>query len=200
MKIKTLVATLAVVAATSSVAFADSTVSFQAKASLNLGSPAVVVRDHRTIETCDTHYIAPKPIVTTAAWHQYRPIQPAPRPVFIDNTNGTLYTGSIGYVGHSNAMVALSAPTRFEAGREDFILRQDGFDTLQLRGVSGWTFISKVTVDFQDGIRAQVVNVNRWVAAGQAITLDIKGRDRFVKRVLVYGQSRPGSAYQLFAQ
>jgi hypothetical protein len=185
MKIKSLALTFALVAITSSVAFADS--SFHANAS-------VVVRDHRSVQDdCTQPVAAPLP-VRTGTWYR-----PAPRPILVDNVDGARYVGPLGTVGYSNAMIAMSAPTRIENKREDFIVKQGGFDTIQLRGTHGATHITRVTVDFGDGIPAQIINVNRTLAAGQSFTLDVKGRNRTVNRIFVYGTSGRGSAYQLFA-
>lgn len=200
MKIKSLVATFALVAATSSVALAKPVVSVQANASWSVGSPVTVVRDHRTLDDdCDHSNSAP---VTAAHWGFQRPVYE--QPLLLSNTtvyaHSSLYTGPIGTMSQwSRGLIALSQPTRIDNGREDFVIRQGGFDMLQLRGTLGSTYISKVTIDFGDGIGAQVINVNRTLGAGQAFSLDIQGRNRTVKRILVYGSSSHRSAYQLFA-
>jgi hypothetical protein len=119
----------------------------------------------------------------------------------IDNVEGPLYTGWIGNVGRGDMLVPLTEPTRIEVGREDFVVKQGGFDVIQLRGTHGSTYIAKVTIDFGEGIPAQIVNVNRWLDAGEAFSIDVRGRrDRGVNRIFVYGTSRPRSAYQLFAR
>jgi len=98
-------------------------------------------------------------------------------------------------------MVPLTQPTRIEntiTHREDFILMGNAghVRTLQLRGVRGSTFVSKVTIEFMNE-QAQLVNVSRHLSAGEALDIAIKGSGRGIKRIFVYGSSGPGAMYQL---
>ena len=203
MNIKSLITSFAVVAATSTAALAAPTYTFGASASVSVGSPApVVVRDHRIVDDgCeDPALVTPvtyRQPQLDATWYR-----PAPQPIFIRNTqlfpHSSQYIGPVGTMGRSNLMIALSQPTRIDNGREDFLIRQGGFDTVMLRGNLGSTFVQKVTIEFMDD-SAQVINVNRALGASQSITLDVRGQNRQVKRIFVYGTSGSRSAYQLFA-
>jgi hypothetical protein len=184
MNIKTLITSFAIVAATSTVALADRVASFNASASWSY-SPTAFVRDHRIVASGPV-YSARHPdcrlvINNTRIYPQY-----------------SEYIGALGTMGRGYGMVALSEPTRIDNGREDFNVRRGGFDALQLRGIAGTSFIREVRVEFMD-TSGQVIPVKGWLENGASINLDIKGSNRQVKRILVYGTTSVNSSYQLFA-
>jgi len=214
MKIRTLITALAIAGGSSSAALADSAVTFRANATWSYGTPApapVIVRDHRAPVDDDCNE---SPVVA-ARWttHGYRPVyqtEPAiwnPNTKVLRNRYGeatvTEYSGPVFSLDGRRAygMVPLTQPTRIEntiTHREDFILMGNAghVRTLQLRGVRGSTFVSKVTIEFMNE-QAQLVNVSRHLSAGEALDIAIKGSGRGIKRIFVYGSSGPGAMYQL---
>jgi len=214
MKIHSLITALAIAGGSSSAALADSNVTFNANATWSYGTSApVVVRDHRL--PVDDDCTTPSPVVQTTGWtgYGYRPvIRPEPQ---IWNPNnrlivnrfgtamGTMYTGRLFSLDGRRAygMVPLSEPTRIErtaTDREDFMFMGNAghVRTLQLRGLRGSTFVTKVTIQFMNE-QAQVVNVSRDLGAGGALNINIEGAGRGIKRIFVYGRSGPGAMYQL---
>ena len=207
MKIRSLITALAIAGGSSSAALADTNVSFGANASWSYGpsySQPVVVRDHRTPvdDDCTT------PVVGV----DYRPVYQQPpvwnpyTRVVKDRYGAPLMTQYIGPVFSREGrrqfgMIALTLPTRLEnpTQREDFMICADKglIRTLQIKGVSGSTFVRRVSIEFMSG-RAQAINTNRMVGANGAINIDIQGARRGIKRIFVYGDSGPGAMYQIF--
>jgi hypothetical protein len=220
MNIQSLITTFAIVSA-SSVASAKPVVSFDASAtaSWNYGpsaqpQPPVIVRDHRELDDDDDYVTTRTPGVDARIdgrfdgrfdnrWrHRHEPA-----PIFINNTkyvawNAADYVGPLGFIDgrRSYGLTALTAPTKVEYKREDFYIMGKGrFDTLQLRNTVGSTFVKQVTIEFMDD-SAQVVPLNATLDRyNSAITIDVKGRNRPIKRIFVYGQTANNSAYQIFA-
>jgi len=215
MKIYSLITALAIAGGSSSAALADTSVSFNANASWSYGSPSVVVRDHRTVDDDDCNTPAPSPVVQTA-WHGYgygyRPVLQTEPPIWnpsnkvlrdrYGNAAVTQYEGPVFSLSGRRAygMVPLTQPTRIEntiTDREDFlILGQAGrVHALQLRGVRGSTFVTRITVEYTSG-PAQVITPNRSLDAAGAITINLASGSP-IKRIFVYGQSGPGALYQI---
>ncbi|MEO8706927.1 MAG: hypothetical protein ABI867_43270 [Kofleriaceae bacterium] len=135
------------------------------------------------------------------AWHPSRPVYE--QPLAISNTkifaHSSEYIGPFGTMGRGWGLVALSQPTRIDNGREDFIVRQGGFNTIQLRATAGSSFIRQVTIEFMDE-SAQVIQLQKTLdRRAPAINLDVRGSNRQVKRILVYGSTATNSSYQVFA-
>jgi hypothetical protein len=218
MNIQSLITTFAIVSA-SSVASAKPVVSFDASAtaSWNYGPSAqpqapVIVRDHRELDDDDDYVTTRTPGVDARIDGHFdgrfdgrfnhrwgRPYQPAP--MIITNARANPRYGSE-YIGALSATSfgLITEPTRIVNEREDFILMGRGaLNTVQLRSVAGQSFINKVTIEFMDE-SAQVVPVNATLDRNNgAITIDVRGRNRAIKRIFVYGQTANNSAYQLVA-
>jgi len=214
MKIRTLITALAIAGGSSSAALADSNVTFRANATWSYGTPApapVIVRDHRAPVDDDCNE---SPVVA-ARWtrHGYRPVyqtEPAiwnPGNKVVRNRFGeaavTEYQGPVFSLDGRRAygMVPLTQPTRIEntiTDREDFmILGQAGVvHTLQLRGIRGSTFVSRVSIEYMNE-QAQVVTPNLRLDAGSVFNIDIARPGLRIKRIFVYGSSGPGAMYQL---
>jgi len=212
MKIHSLITALAIAGGSSSAALADSNISVHANATWSYGTPApVVVRDHRTPVDDDC---TESPVVATH-WtgYGYRPVyqqEPAfwnPGNKILRNKFGqaavTEYDGPVFSLSGRRAygMVPLTNPTRIEntiTDREDFLMlnRAGLVRTLQLRGLRGSTFVSKVTIEFTNE-QAQIFNANQTLGAGSVLNINVQGAGRGIKRIFVYGSSGPGAMYQL---
>jgi len=206
MNIASLITTFAIVSA-STVASAKPAFSFEARAtaSWNHNSAAQprrpMVRDHREIDDDDCG--------TTQASSPGTPwrssYEPAPM-LSINNVkyvawNAADYVGPLGTIGgQRHRLSALTEPTKVEHMREDFYIMGNGrFDTLQLRNTVGSTVVKQVTIEFMDE-SAQVVPLNTTLdRRNSTITIDVKGHNRAIKRIFVYGQTARNSAYQIFA-
>jgi hypothetical protein len=182
MKIATLITSFALAAATSSAA---------------LAKPA------QPVQPCEEPAVVVKPTLTMKAQWRRPDVERYERPLFINNTklydHASEYIGTFGAVPRGPALAALTEPTRIDRGAEHFVVRQGGFNTIQLRNVAGSSFIRQVTIEFMDG-SAQIVNPQQSLdRRSSSITIDVKGENRSVKRILVYGSTANNSAYQLFA-
>jgi hypothetical protein len=104
---------------------------------------------------------ASRPVVQPIAWHG-----PAYRTV-------TLASGvQLGNDGRTFITVG------GQAGR---------FATLTLNAAGGRTFIKQVYVQFENGQEQVIRNLNRTLAGGGELTLDLDGGRRAIKRIVVYG-------------
>jgi len=66
------------------------------------------------------------------------------------------------------------------------------FDTLQITGASGRTFIKQVWVQFDNGQEQVVRNIDRTLVNGQSLRLDLDGNHRAIRRIMVYGNGIGG--------
>ena len=209
MNIKSLITTFAI-AASLTVASAKPVVEFNASASVSVGTPchepapapAPVVRDHR--DRFDGNY-------TVGYWHARRPM-PTPEPI-VTNSKVLLkdgfalktdYVGPMGSVDGRRGwgLVALTQPTRIEksqTNREDFLVGGQLIHTIQLRGVTGSTMITRVSIEFMDEQNAQAYNPNVAIGANGTINIEIKNPQRRIKRIFVYGASSPNGTFQILA-
>jgi hypothetical protein len=175
MKLSTVVASL-VLAVSSSFAAADPAVTF------GYPSPAPQVRDHR-------------------AW------SPEPEAQYPRNTklfaDYSLYVGSRPYETirwfRRPEWIPLTQPTRIDRGREVFFIGAGAgrLSALRLFNNFGHSHIRFVTIEFADGGFPQMVRLDRELDASGSITIDLAGRSRIVKKVIVYGATARGSSYQL---
>jgi hypothetical protein len=71
--------------------------------------------------------------------------------------------------------------------RKDIVMtsEQGAFRGLSLQGDRGQTYLMKVVIEFADG-DVQRVDLNRTLAAGQSLSIDLDGGFRAIHRVLVY--------------
>jgi len=211
MNLKALITSL--VLGSSSLAMAAPTATFSAGASVSFGypspSPAVIVRDHRmptvrpaASDPCNTNATVPV---------NYRPV--TIEPIVYNNPSNTRInaTGSE-YVGtmpfqtmrwfRAPEWVPVTEPTRIDNGREFFNLRAAGsFSRIQLFKNRGATFVKQVTIEtlnpYTGRIDTQVVKIDRELTS--SFTIDLAGGRRQINRVIVYGSTAQGSAYQILA-
>jgi hypothetical protein len=177
MNIKSILATL--VLGSSSVAMADPSVTFSATARGSIGTTDV--RDHRgyvadpAIVTSYHHDAAPAPVPQNfyrregwhgGGWNGEGFVPPAYRPV-------TLASG-LSFAGSNRRFITVGA----DAGR---------FAALRIDAAGGRTFIKQVYVQFENGQEQVVRDVDRTLARGEALTLDLDGGRRAIRRIVVYG-------------
>jgi len=198
MKIKALITTLAILG-TSSVAMARPvTASVSAHASWSFGARPTVVRDRR----------APRAVVIDPVRVQ--------RPIYTDNnrlTDGaSVYQGTYPamnlqsslqgeYLPARNAWVAITEPTRIDNGRQFIsdLPNLGRFNALRLQNVTGASSIQQVYIQFQNG-QEQIVKLDKCLDRFRStIDINLTGESRQLKRVIVYGSTDRGSAYQLLA-
>ena len=181
MKLKALITSL--VLGSSSLAMAQPSLSF------GYPSPApapVVIRDHRPVAIEPILYNNP---------HNTRVIP-----------TGSVYVGSMPFQTmrwfRAPEWVPVTEPTRIDNGREFFNLHRTGaFSKIQLFKNRGSSFIKQVTIEtlnpFTGRIDTQVVKIDRELTS--SFTIDLVGGRRQINRVIVYGATAQGSAYQILA-
>jgi hypothetical protein len=216
MNLKALITSL--VLGSSSLAMAQPTATFSAGASVSFGypspSPAVIVRDHRfptvqpaASDPCNTNTVTPVP----AYYRGQRPV--AIEPVVYNNpantrinATGSEYVGTMPFQTmrwfRAPEWVPVTEPTRIDNGREFFNLRAAGsFSKIQLFKNRGASFIKQVTIEtlnpYTGRIDTQVVRIDRELTS--SFTIDLAGGRRQINRVIVYGSTAQGSAYQILA-
>jgi hypothetical protein len=204
MNLKSIILGLALVTATSTAALADHNTApvASASASIKIGGSVtwgtdakpVVIRDHRYPEYRDT----------SSNWNR-RPRYEQPR-IEISaprvNAYGSTYMGGM-QSARWGSSGKTSLPTRIENEREDFLFtgNTQRFSTLTLQAVAGSTSVAQVTIQFADH-STQVVRLDRALDSRNPVaTIDLTGyRGRALSRVMVYGKSGYGAAYQLTVQ
>jgi hypothetical protein len=200
------------------------TVSGHASVSLGYSTPPtrVVVRDHRhpaPVDPCATP--APAPIYTTPVY--YRPVvtQPVWHEPFFNPTNTKIGVDSSTYVGSIGQAPAarwngrgwirmqtwtnLTEATRIDSGREFIkIGAQAGqFSKIQIKNLGGATTVTQIGIEMfnADGSKQmQVVKFGSHLSrTNPTLTVDLDGNYRSINRIIVYGTSGRGSAYQILA-
>ena len=152
----------------SSVAMASPSVSFSATAS---GSyTTTTVRDHRFDPGYDTPAAPPAPSQIyfrdrPAVWHG-EPMPLVYRPV-------TLAAG-MHFSNDGRSFITVGR----ELGR---------FGTLKISAAGGRTFIRQVYVQFENGQSQVIRNLDAMLVGNQALTLDLDGGRRAIRRIVVYG-------------
>jgi hypothetical protein len=210
MNIKALITSL--VLGTSSVALAAPSlvVSGGASVTLSSGYKAPVA------DPCDSPAPVAQPIV-------YRP-QPVVLPWFNPtntsvNSKWSVYTGSFGhapmYLQTRNdtrwfrpapaTWFNFTEPTRIDNGAEYFnVKRQAGlFHELQLKDLGGRTGIEEVMIEYKQPNGTSIdqkVYPNESLSTGGAITIQLQRDSRSIQRIIVYGHSSRGSAFQILAK
>ena len=211
MNLKALITSL--VLGSSSLAMAQPTATFSAGASVSFGYPSpapVIVRDHRTLDDdCDHRPVVAKQPVY---YRGYRPIVVTEPPVYNNpqntriNATGSEYVGTMPFQTmrwfRAPEWVPVTEPTRIDNGREFFNLHRTGaFSKIQLFKNRGSSFIKQVTIEtlnpFTGRIETQVVKIDRELTS--SFTIDLAGGRRQINRVIVYGATAQGSAYQILA-
>ena len=203
--------TTALVLASSTAAFAAPSVVISGGASVKLGA-GVTVRDYRSPATDDCG----PAVVTTPVYH---PVAVRAEPWFAPtNTRitsaGSVYTGSFGKGRlmvrrdaawyRPQAWFALTEATRIDSNREFFNIQQSAgyFTKLQLKNLGGRTEIKQVAIEFKTarGLETQKVKLDSLMSASNpSLTINLAHDGRYIQRVIVYGESGRGSAYQLLA-
>jgi hypothetical protein len=88
------------------------------------------------------------------------------------------------------APVALARGLTFQGQGRRFITvgAQAGrFEKLEINASSGRTFINQVYIQFANGQEQVIRGLNRTLANGECLTLDLDGNKRAIARVVVYG-------------
>ncbi|MEO8704328.1 MAG: hypothetical protein ABI867_30015 [Kofleriaceae bacterium] len=215
--LKALIATLVI--GSSSAAMAKPVLTVSGSASISIGSSSsVVVRDHRApvpapIDPCATP--APAPIYTQPVAYQPVITQPTWQGVFWNPTNTRITASSSTYLGtfgmapvyiraHDPVWFNLTAATRIDSGRELFNVKGNSgtFTKLQLKGLGGQTQVTHVALEFVINGRRVKQNVRLSTSltrSNPSLTFNLAHNSRQLDRVIVYGASGRGSAYQILA-
>jgi hypothetical protein len=220
MNIKALITTL-ILAGSSSVAMAKPAVSIKGSASVTIGSAptTVVVRDHRApAADCHATPAYTQPVYTQPVAQPYRPIYQEP---FFNPQNttvgasGSVYVGSFGRApAHSlhrttnaygfaqpRTWFHLTEATRIDSGREFFKLEGQGglFTQLRLHNLGGQTDIRQVAIEYKlsnGRVVTQKVRIDQ-LTGRAAFDINLESDSRAINRIIVYGTSGHGSAYQM---
>lgn len=99
-----------------------------------------------------------------------------------------------------NTWVALTSPLELDRGRTMIdVNHRRSFQQLRLQQTTrGMTYVDRIVVRFDNGER-QVIDVNQRLSLrNPMINIDLDGRQRRVDRIIVMGDSRRGSAIQVF--
>ena len=214
MNLKALITTF--VLGSSSAAMAKPVViSGQASASVslghNIGRPQPVVRDHRVIEDDCDHPVA-QPVVYTQPAPTYNDRSFSPNNTQV-TASGSTYLGAFGRGGlrlrdrawnHPQAWFNLSEATRIDHNREFFNLRQEGgrFTQIRLQNLGGRTEVSQIAIEFvRNGVsKTQKIRLNTTLGRNDAtLAIALAGDSRDIQRIIVYGESGRGAAYQILA-
>lgn len=127
---------------------------------------ATVVRDHRS---ADSYTSSPaQPTYHRGGWNGGGPLPPVYRPV-------TLASG-VHLTADRRAVIDVGG----QLGR---------FGTLRIQATSGRVFVKQVYVQFANGERQIVRNLDRTLTSGESLTLDLDGSRRAIRRVVVSGSS-----------
>ncbi len=144
---------------------------------------------------------------------QRRRFQPivVERPMFTNNNrlapDASAYYGTYPILDTSSTpgyrtWGAITEPTRIDRGRQFISDLPDlgRFDMLRLKNVAGTSHVTQVYIQFQND-QEQVVKLDTCLERGNpTIDIDLTGSARQIKRVIVYGSSDRGAAYQLLAR
>jgi hypothetical protein len=208
MSIKALITTL--VLGSSSVALAKPVVVISGSAQVTLGTKVRDVRDHRAPDCHDPAPVYTPPVVL-------KPVRPLPihQPWFnpqntIVGTENSVYTGSIGrsaylpnaYLSRPAQWFQLTEATRIDSGREFFKIAGDAgfFKKLHLKNLGGRTEITMVGLEFKQNGRTYVQKVQyNGLLSSSGLTINLERDSRTLNRIIVYGTSGRGSAYQMLA-
>lgn len=220
MNIKALITTLFL--GSSSVAMAKPVLTIKGSASVSVGSNVrvrdhrtprtVVVRDHRHSDDCHDAPAVVRPAPVYPVAHQpYRPGPVWNEPYFqpsntIVGATASSYTGAIFArpAWRGRAWFNLTEATRIDGGREFFTIEGRGghFTKLLLKGLGGRTDITMIGIEYgkKPYERMQVVRLdNVLTRSGSSAMIHLDGDSRDINRIIVYGTSGSGSAYQILA-
>jgi hypothetical protein len=86
-----------------------------------------------------------------------------------------------------------------QAASQQILLRGRGaFRAIRVEGSRGAPVISRVTIDYADGVAPQIVTLNEQLSPGEGRTIDLHGGRQEVKRVIVYTDPQYGGTYSVF--
>jgi hypothetical protein len=157
MNTKLLLASV-IVLGSSSVAMASPSVIFSADAEASYGT--TIVRDHRPAPSVEPTYYREGHV-----WRgERKPL--AYRPVLLA----------------SDLQFARDGRTFISVGDE-----MGRFGKLQINATRGRTFIKQVYIQFENGQEQVIRNLDRMLHGHQHLTIDLDGRYRAIRRIVVYG-------------
>lgn len=223
MNLKALITSLSIALGTSSAAMATPVISFSGHATVSV-STGPIVRDHRTSDDCGTPTApvaqpAYRPVYQQPVYQQPVYQQPVWHEPYFNPTNtqvsasASVYNGTFGRGAVTNHYATaafrprtwfqLTEATRIDGGREFFNLRQQAglFSKLALKNLGGRTEIIQVAIEYKSAGRVYVqkVKLDAQLTGQMSITINLARDSRTIQRVIVYGASGRGSAYQLLA-
>jgi hypothetical protein len=134
-----------------------------------------VIRDHRTEDDCDPAAPAPiaQPVVQPVAygwnggWYHNR-TPPVYRPVTL--------ASAVHFAGDGRTFIGVGSQT-------------GQFETLHINAAAGRTFIKQVYVQFANGQEQVIRDIDRNLAGGQSVSIDLDGGRRSINRIVVYGSA-----------
>ncbi|MGE0868808.1 MAG: hypothetical protein AB7P03_09605 [Kofleriaceae bacterium] len=213
MNIKALITTL--VLGSSSAALADTTFTASAHASWSLGTPGSS-QVHRDIHR-DVH----SPTWTV----DYRRNDTVRRPVVypqtsyldscVDPRNSTVGANTSEYKGQIFNMpvgrnwyqrpswFSITEPTRIDSGRQFITIGASAgrFDQLMLQQVAGSSYIKQVVVRFANGEEMVVRGIDQQLNRNNRnVVIDLKGQNRQIGGIVVYGSTSARSAYKVMGR
>lgn len=81
--------------------------------------------------------------------------------------------------------------------REVWINPQNKYRVFRLEALSGEPAISQIGIQFADGSK-QIVQINGTLQAGSGEIIDLQGRERRIRRIIVYADPRSRGGYAIF--
>lgn len=133
-------------------------------ASLVLGSSSLAV----AAPAVQSSYRPAPPVYTTYPSHGGWTTMPAQIQMPVSLASGLTFQGQ------GRKLISVGA----QAGR---------FGKLEINAANGRTHIQQVYIQFANGQEQVIRNLNRTLAPGECLTLDLDGNKRSIKRIMVYG-------------
>lgn len=84
-----------------------------------------------------------------------------------------------------------------QSDRQMIELRGERLSKLRIEGVRGAPLVQKIAIEFGDG-STQAVDLDMRLSRGTGEVIDLNGRNRNVKRIIVYTDPRNRGAYNLY--
>jgi hypothetical protein len=167
-------------------------------ATVDCGRPSV--RDHRAPVYVPPAPVKPAPIVvwnpTNTRLGGDSSVYIGSKPFMLDRIHG-------GAQWRPSGWVQMTEPTRIDNGREFFTFGAEAgmFSQIQLLETHGTSFIQQVVIEYVGGGRVQKHELGGiTLTKGQAISIDLAGHYRQINRIVVYGSTARGSAYQILGR
>ena len=191
MNIKTLIASFALVAATSSAALADHEpqypVAVQGRGSLQLGAHVEIGTPQYRQDRYDGNRYDGNGYSDEDSYYESERYERRyqPRRRWQDRFEARGFN-------------AVTGPMRQNGAREDIWVHGMTASTIQLRGTGRSGYVQQVAFEFGPGTTPQVVEVNRWVGPNEALNIDLAGGVRSLTRIAVFANG--GASYQVLAR